>query len=400
MAVYSHSRLETFQNCPLSYKYQYIEGIKSERDSIEAFMGSCVHETLEKLYRDLSLSKLNTEEELADFYNQAWRRNWHDKVFIVRKDYTAENYRETGERGIRDYYRRYAPFDQGRTVWIEQRIKVDLDQDGRYSIIGFVDRLADLGDGVYEVHDYKSSSSLPSQEKLDDDRQLALYQLAVHDYFSDAREVELVWHYLVFDKELRSKRTPEQLAALKDEVIRLIHEIESTQEFEASEGPLCEWCGYQDICPKRKHLFVVESLPPKEFKEDEGVALADRYAALREEEKRIKEEIEEAKRELWEYAQQMGVENVRGSDAVLSVKKVVKPGFPPSGSKERAALEEVCRELGRFEEVSVLYTPKLTKVVADRAWEESELARLEPFVSWNESIEVRMRKARKLEEPD
>ncbi|MGQ9758697.1 MAG: RecB family exonuclease [Actinomycetota bacterium] len=192
MAVFSHTRLEAFRNCPLSYKYQYIDRIKSERDSIEAFMGSRAHETLEKLYRDLMLSRLNTEEELVDFYNRTWRRNWHDNVFIVRSDYTAENYRETGERGIRDYYRRYAPFDQGRTVWIEQRIKVDLDEAGRYSIIAFVDRLVDLGNGVYEVHDYKTSSSLPEQDKLDTDRQLALYQLAVHDCFPDVREVQLL----------------------------------------------------------------------------------------------------------------------------------------------------------------------------------------------------------------
>ncbi|MGQ9758698.1 MAG: hypothetical protein ACUVRX_11195 [Actinomycetota bacterium] len=222
----------------------------------------------------------------------------------------------------------------------------------------------------------------------------------MHDCFPDVREVQLVWHYLVFDKELRSKRTPEQLGALKDEVIWLIHEIENTEEFEARESALCEWCGYQDICPKRKRLYVVESLPPREFKEDEGVVLADRYIALKEEENRIREEIEKVKLELWEYAEQMGVEAVRGSDAVLLVKKVMKPGFPFSGSRERAALEALCRELGRLEEVSALSAPRLAKVVTERAWEESELARIEPYVTWNESIEVRKRKATRIEEPD
>lgn len=400
MAVYSHSRLETFQNCPLSYKYQYIDRIRSDRDSIEAFMGSCAHETLEKLYRDLKLSKLNTEEELVDYYNQTWRKKWHENVFIVRKDYSAENYRETGERGIRDYYRRYAPFDQGKTVWIEQRINVRLDEAGDYALTGYVDRLVDRGDGCYEVHDYKTSNTLPSQERLDQDRQLAIYQLAVHEHFSDVEGVELVWHYLVFDKELRSVRTPEQLANLKVEVMDLIRTIESTGEFVANESALCEWCAYQDICPKRKHLFMVESLPPREFKQDEGVVLADRYVALREEEQRIGKEIEEVKRELGEYAEQMGVEAVRGSSAVLSVKKVKKPSLPPAKSSERAALEGICKELGRFEEVCVLSAPRLSKVVSDCLWNEEELAEIEPFITWEESIEIRKRRADKIGEID
>jgi hypothetical protein len=204
----------------------------------------------------------------------------------------------------------------------------------------------------------------------------------------------------VFDKELRSARTPEQLADLKLEVMDLIRTIESTEEFTANEGTLCEWCDYQDICPKRKHLFVVESLPPKEFKEDDGVVLADRYIALREEAKRIEQETEDLKQELSEYARQMGVEAVRGSDAVLSVKKVEKLCFPPSKSPERALLEDVCRNLGRFEEVSILSTPRLSKVVTGCLWEEEEINALQPYITREESIEIRVRKASKIEEPD
>lgn len=389
MAVYSHSKLETFQNCPLSYKFQYIDRIKTDRDSVEAFMGNCVHESLAKLYRDLKLSKLNTEDEIVEYYHQTWDRNWHDNVFVVRKDYSAEDYRVTGERGIREYYRRYAPFDQGKTVWIEQSVKVKLDKSGGYQLTGVVDRLVDVGKGRYEVHDYKTSGSLPSQERLDRDRQLALYQLAVHEYFSDAKDVDLVWHYLVFDKELRSKRTKEQLSELKKNVIDLIKTIEGTEVFEPRESELCEWCAYQEICPKRKHLFMVEALPPKKFKKDEGVVLADRYMSLREEEKRIKEEIEEVKAELGEYARQMGVEAVRGSGAVVNVKWVNKPTFPESGTPERKELERICAFLGRYEEVSILSTQKLASVVTKRLWSEKELSKIQPFVKWVESLEVR-----------
>ena len=49
MSTNSHSRLSTFEDCPLKYKYTYVDRLDRERrDSIEAFMGGLVHETSHK----------------------------------------------------------------------------------------------------------------------------------------------------------------------------------------------------------------------------------------------------------------------------------------------------------------------------------------------------------------
>ena len=62
MPTFSNSRLGTYEQCPLKYKYQYIDKIKvEEAKTVEAFMGSCVHEALEKHYRALKLQKHNTQ---------------------------------------------------------------------------------------------------------------------------------------------------------------------------------------------------------------------------------------------------------------------------------------------------------------------------------------------------
>lgn len=57
MPVFSNARFSTFEQYLLKYKYQYIDRIKVEMlaDTVEMFMGSCVHEALEKLYKDLKL---------------------------------------------------------------------------------------------------------------------------------------------------------------------------------------------------------------------------------------------------------------------------------------------------------------------------------------------------------
>jgi len=77
MTRYSHSRLSQYENCPFAYNLHYNEGYDSPYETIEAFLGSRVHETLEKLYRDLDNDKLDTLQELLDYYEDRWNGEWH-----------------------------------------------------------------------------------------------------------------------------------------------------------------------------------------------------------------------------------------------------------------------------------------------------------------------------------
>ncbi len=91
MTTYSNSRLGTFEQCKLQYKFQYIDRLKvSQEDTVETFLGSRVHESLEKLYKDLKFQKLLSLKELLDYYNKSWKKNWNDTIKINKKDYTQE----------------------------------------------------------------------------------------------------------------------------------------------------------------------------------------------------------------------------------------------------------------------------------------------------------------------
>ena len=50
-AIYSHSRLASFENCPKQFEFRYIQKRPRETESIEAFVGKRVHEVLERLYK-------------------------------------------------------------------------------------------------------------------------------------------------------------------------------------------------------------------------------------------------------------------------------------------------------------------------------------------------------------
>ncbi|MDI6846268.1 MAG: PD-(D/E)XK nuclease family protein, partial [Candidatus Saccharicenans sp.] len=59
---YSHSKLSTFENCPLKFKLAYIDEIRVEEEGIEAFLGSRFHQAMEKLYSELPFRTMTLDE--------------------------------------------------------------------------------------------------------------------------------------------------------------------------------------------------------------------------------------------------------------------------------------------------------------------------------------------------
>jgi putative RecB family exonuclease len=401
MPTYSHSQLSTYETCPHQYRLVYIEKIKTETEGIEAFMGSRVHDTLEKLYRDLKVTKLNTLEELLNFYHQSWEKNWNEMIQIIRKEYSAEDYRRLGEKCITDYYKRYFPFDQGRTLGLEENIYFPLEEEKGYWIRGFIDRLTLADNSILEIHDYKTSNRLPTQEGVNSDRQLAFYQMGVEGKWKDIREVRLIWHYLSFDTEIQSSRTPEELHRLRQGTLELIQKIETDRHFLPKEGALCDWCDYQGLCPKRKHLIAVENLPLNDYLTEEGVTLVNKYVELKEKKRIWNEEIDaelaKVEEALYAYAKREDLEAIFGSDHVAKIKIETKEKYPLKGDPHRRVLDEIIKNAGKWMEVSDLNPWMLARVIGRGGWPPSLVKKVREFSTAEESRSITVSKLRERE---
>lgn len=387
MPIYSHSKLGCFETCPLKYKFIYIDKIEREQKGIELFLGSRFHEAMEKLYKDLKC-KTYSLEELLEFYNTKWEKEWTDNIIVTKKDRTTQDYKNIGKKCIEDYYKRYHPFNQGRVLGLERDVSIDLEGDGKYKLRGVVDRIVQAEDNTYEIHDYKTSGFLPTQKEVDEDRQLALYQIGIENMWNDVKKTRLIWHYVAFDKELTSARTKEQLEQLKKDTVALIDEVEQAKEFLPTESNLCEWCVYPDLCPKRKHLYKVEALPVNEYLKDDGVKLTNTFAKLTAKKKEhqeqieaIEEEMDKVKEAVIKYAQKEGVEVIRGSDSKLKISEKQKVSSPPKGSPERKELEVILREVNKWDEVSDLNIYAMEKAVNESKWDKKIVDRIKKFLT-------------------
>lgn len=363
MPTYSHSRLESYENCPRQFKLHYIDKIEVEEEGVEAFMGSRAHEALEKLYKDIRMTKVPTLDELLAYYDEQWDKNWHDGIKIVRKEYLPEHYREVGRKAVAEYYEQHQPFDESRTIALEYRVAFPIDEDGDYTILGYVDRIAVARNGTYEIHDYKTSGRLPTQAEIDKDRQLALYQLAVRDMWPDVKQVDLVWHYLVFGKELRSRRTPKQLEGLKQETMARIKTIEADSDFRPRESALCDWCPYPPYCPAKRHEFMMSELSPEKYAKESGVTLVNKYAELETKKDEIERELEQVKAALIAYAKEKEIEIIKGSDHRVMVRFYKGLSLPTKDEPGRRELEELVKASGLWDQVSMMSPVSLSKLV-------------------------------------
>ena len=369
MATYSHSQLSMYEQCPLKYKLCYRDKIKRDVEGVEAFVGSRVHDTLKKCYDDVRLTKVDTLDELLSYYDNIWQQNWHDSIIITKKDLTQDHYKALGKRMLETYYQRYAPFGSDITISTEMRIAFSLDDD-RYRLMGYIDRLSRCEGDVYQIHDYKTSAYLPSQQDADIDRQLGLYHIGVQKKWPDINNIRLVWHYLAFDKDLVSSRSEEAISKLVEDTIRTIDEIEATDHFTPRESGLCDWCEYPDLCPLRKHFVKVEALPANEYLNEPGVVLVNKYAQLREEASEIGEEMDKVKEAILDYARREEVEVIKGSDRKVRVKFDEKLKFPGKSEIERRELDDAIKQAGMWMEVSQLDTTSLNRVIENSLWSE------------------------------
>jgi DNA helicase-2/ATP-dependent DNA helicase PcrA len=249
MVIYSYSKLETFEKCRLKFKYRYIDKIIPEiTTSIEAHLGTIVHEALEWFYLQIMAGNIPAVDELILYYSEKWAEQYSPDILIVNKFMKEKDYFNKGVNFLIDYYFKHHPFKE-KTIATEKKIEINLDEIGEKKLTGFIDRLVEnIETNEMEIHDYKTANTLPSKEELEKNKQLALYCIAIKEEFGKEKNVRLIWHYLAHNQNICITKTNEELENLKREVIKLISEIEETKTFPATISRLCDWCEYKNTC--------------------------------------------------------------------------------------------------------------------------------------------------------
>ena len=123
---------------------------------------------------------------------------------------------------------------------------------------------------------------------------------------------------------------------------------------------------------------------------EEGIQLAERLASLQAEEARIKGEIDKVKEALWAYAQKKGVEIVYTKNHKVRIKVYENIRFPSKNDLSRPALEKMIKQVGKWEEVSVLDVFALSKALQNAGWEPELIEQIKKLGTPDKSLWIKV----------
>lgn len=346
----SYSAIETFKQCPQKYKFQEIDKIKTPK-SKEAIFGTLIHSALKFMHAKEPI--FPAKEELLNFYRDNWPAG--DKIKWT-DEYEEKIYKQQGVEILSRYYDR---LDKSRVRVIDLESSFNIlikneDANETHILRGKIDRIDKLDDGVFEIIDYKTNRSLPSQDSVDNNIQLSIYHLALLSRWPalNPGEVRLSLYFLKHSEKLSTKRTREQLEETKKEILKVISEIKESR-FPANPSPLCDFCGYRPLCPMWKHEYQAKENPAGE----EAIKEAAReYLSLKERAQKDAKRIEELKQIINEYCEARNIERVFGDGGYITRKIQKRYAY------EIQKIKEILEPLNLWNEVIDIQGAKLSKI--------------------------------------
>ena len=250
----SYSRLQSFKNCKAQYRFHYLDKLREEGTSIEAYLGRRLHEVLEWLYAPGEGRPKPGFDAVLGRFRRLWAQHWDDKIMIARSGWVTADYYQLGQRALAAYYRQHAPFDEPVEA-VEQKISFTLEGAPHLAVVAIIDRLDREAPGHWVINDYKSGKRMLPAAQAQSDLQMQIYFLAVHAQHEGIRRIDVVWHYLQHNQQVALtdvQWNPERLTgALIRKGNALIDAENDPDGLVPTESPLCGWCHYWDVCPAK-----------------------------------------------------------------------------------------------------------------------------------------------------
>lgn len=256
----SATQLDTYDDCPLRYAYQYALGVRGD-SGVQADLGTLVHDVLAEFLSPARAGgpSRRTRDDLMAIADRLWRDDiarYRPQVEEARRDFFAmlEQWWETEGHGP------LAP----EVLDVEREFSIEV---GGHRLTGAIDRIdrADDGEGI-RIVDYKTGKKEPRPDELPDNLQLAVYHLAASrdpELAALGPPTQLRLLFLrtmnVYEQEVRPDHAATTEARVLDAARRILAE-----NFEPSVEANCRNCDFHRLCPLQPEGRQVVPVGPRD----------------------------------------------------------------------------------------------------------------------------------------
>ncbi len=342
----SFSQIALYQSCPLGYKLRYIDGLKP-KDKWYFSFGSTLHLCVEYFFR-VNVPPPPSLDQLLQFCDQNWLPNGYESGEEELK------YKAYGKEILRRFWEIHGT-DFRMPIAVEKPFYIDING---VKLRGYIDRVDKLESGGLAIVDYKTNKDLFTNDYLEEDLQLTLYQAAAEEIW------QLPVHKLTL-YHLRSNTPcscgPRDGAHL-EQARRLVREVAeniASQKFPAVENQNCP-CDFPEYCPYFRQRYITPEPPHQEILP--GLAVADAvesYVCLQDQIKELQPKLDEIKERIISFCQSQELKRVYGYDHAITYNMVERTVFSEDDVKE------ILQMAGLWERVLSLDQSRLKQLLAD-----------------------------------
>ena len=258
------SKLQCYIDCPLQYKFRYIDKRPERRAFGPTALGRSVHKALRDFYA------LDPDQRTVDRLLRALRKAWDGAGY--RSAVQAEEAFARAEDMLRRYHAGTDP-QSHRVVAMESKFSHARPLDGLL-VTGRVDRIDIDDDDEYVIVDYKTGRFGEDDIALNESLPLSLYAIAVSATLGkDVNRIAI--EHLSSGRRAITSRRPDRLVQDWTKVTTLAKAMRPGGEFPAKPSSLCKWCDYLVACPEGRASIRVPNAPdtdvPPLLDEDEPI---------------------------------------------------------------------------------------------------------------------------------
>jgi len=243
----SHSQINSFETCPLQYKYKYYLKLPTFPSPAQT-TGNTIHRTLKEFYQKQILSsKKLSQQELINIFNQNWQQ-----IGFSNKTHEQEFKKKAKNMLISYYKKELAAKDFPKIAALEEKFAFKISPGLKLG--GIFDRVDILNHNQIEIIDYKTGSKIPSQKEVDKDPQLSFYALAAANsnqlsFKRPLGKIILSLYFLTDNLKISTKRTPEQIDEFRQKILITKEKIEASQFAPTPGIPFpCNFCEFKLLC--------------------------------------------------------------------------------------------------------------------------------------------------------
>ena len=233
----SHTALETFQKCPLKYKFSDVWRLPGASTPAMVF-GQIMHRSVVEFFRARRQNPAVTRDELEHIYELQWRQ----AALPSADEFQRQRYHRIGWEQLQKFWEQQAG-SPDNVLELEKTFTWPWEE---VVLTGRIDQINRLDARQVEIIEYKTGQPRP-QKTVQKSLQLALYALAAERHLN-LQPARLTLYNFTAGEPVSFPPDDKQAARALDAVREVADSIRA-REFPPRPGFHCRYCDYRPLCP-------------------------------------------------------------------------------------------------------------------------------------------------------